>query len=511
MKRTHLCAELSVKDIGKEVSLNGWVQGRRDHGKLIFIDLRDRSGIIQLVVNFEDNPGYFAVAEKVRNEYVLAVRGTVVRRDSETVNRNLPTGEIEVKIVEMEIMNTSKTPPFYIEDNVDVDENLRLKYRYLDLRRAEMRDCLLLRYNILRVVREYFHSQGFIEIETPMLTRSTPEGARDYLVPSRTSPGNFYALPQSPQLFKQLLMVAGVEKYYQVARVFRDEDLRADRQPEFTQIDFELSFVDEEDILQLVENMMARIFQEVLREELVLPFPRLSYREAMLRYGTDRPDTRFDMEIIDVSDAVSNTGFKVFRQALDQGGVVRGLNFKGGGSSSRKEIEDLTNEAIGFGAKGMAWLIVTAEGAKSPIKKFLSEAELEKLRELMQGEAGDLLIFIADREEKAVPVLGEMRLLLGKKLGLIPANKKNFLWIVDFPLLIYDEEEGRYTAKHHPFTSPAEADLALLEDRPAEVRSRAYDLVLNGIEVGGGSIRIHRPAIQEKMFQAMGISREEAW
>ncbi len=511
MKRTHACAKLSVRDIGKEVSLNGWVQGRRDHGKLIFIDLRDRSGLIQVVANFEDTPDYFAMAEKVRNEYVLAVRGVIVRRDPETVNSNLPTGEIEVKLAEMEIVNSAKTPPFYIEDHLDVDENLRLKYRYLDLRRPEMRDCLLLRHNILRVVREYFDFHEFIEVETPILTRSTPEGARDYLVPSRVNPGNFYALPQSPQLFKQLLMVAGVEKYYQVARVFRDEDLRADRQPEFTQIDLELSFVDEEDIFLLVENMMARIFQEVLKEELVLPLPRLSYREAMLRFGTDRPDTRFGLEIVDVSDAVRNAGFKVFRQALEQGGVVRGLNFKGGGSSSRKEIDDLTNTAIGFGAKGMAWLIVTAEGIKSPIRKFFSEKELENLQELMQGEAGDLLVFIADKEEKAATVLGEMRLLLGKKLGVIPANKKNFLWIVDFPLLTYDEEEGRYTAKHHPFTSPAEADLGLLEDKPAEVRSRAYDLVLNGIEIGGGSIRIHRQEIQEKMFKVMGISREEAW
>ncbi len=511
LKRTQMCGDLSTQDLGKEVILSGWIQRRRDHGKLIFIDLRDRSGLVQVVANIEDNPTIFAEVERVRSEYVLAVKGEVVARDLDTVNKNLPTGEIEVKLSTIEVLNSAQTPPFYIEDGIDVDENLRLKYRYLDLRRPEMYKNFHMRHKVTQGVRNFLDSQGFLEVETPMLTKSTPEGARDYLVPSRGTPGSFYALPQSPQLFKQLLMVAGFDKYFQIVRCFRDEDLRADRQPEFTQIDMEMSFVEEEDIFSLIEGMIAKIYKDVQGVELNLPFPRMSYKESMLRFGSDRPDLRFDMEIKEVSEIAGQADFKVFRQAVQDGGVVRGLNAKGCGSFSRKEIDDLTNTAIELGAKGMAWLIITEEGIKSPITKFFSKEQLESIKTLLQGEPGDLLVFIADKEEAAATVLGHLRLRLAERLNIITKGERKFVWVVDFPLLAYDKNEGRYTANHHPFTSPVEEDIQLLDKDPGKVKARAYDLVLDGIEIGGGSIRIHRQEVQEKVFQSLGFSLEEAW
>lgn len=511
-KRTHMCGVLTKEDLGKEVVLKGWVGRRRDHGKLIFIDLRDRSGLIQVVANFEEDALHFNAAEGVRSEYVLQVRGEVVPRAAETVNPNLPTGEIEVRLRSLDVLNTAKTPPFYIEDGVDVDENIRLKYRYLDLRRPQMYASMHLRHKVTQSVRNFLDEEGFLEVETPMLTRSTPEGARDYLVPSRVNPGEFYALPQSPQLFKQLLMVAGFDKYFQIVRCFRDEDLRADRQPEFTQIDMEMSFCQEEDIFSLVEMMLCRLYREVKGEELQVPFPRMPYEEAMLRYGSDKPDLRYGMEIKDISSVAGNSGFKVFQQTVRNGGVVRGLNVKGGAHFSRRELDELTDYAMELGAKGMAWYLVTSEGIKSPIVKFFSEEELAEIQALMAAEPGDLLIFIADSKEKAAPVLGGLRVHLARKLKVIPKEaEKRFLWVVDFPLLAYDQEEGRYTANHHPFTSPVEDDLAFLEENPAKVRARAYDLILNGVEVGGGSIRIHRQDVQEQVFKALGFTREEAW
>lgn len=511
-KKTHMCGVLTKEDFGKEVVLEGWVQRRRDHGKLIFIDLRDRSGIMQVVANFEEDAVKFNIVEGVRSEYVLRVSGQVVPRSAETVNPNLPTGEIEVRLKSLEILNTAKTPPFYIEDGVEVDENIRLKYRYLDLRRPEMFANMYLRHKATQSVRNFLDGEGFLEVETPMLTRSTPEGARDYLVPSRVTPGEFYALPQSPQLFKQLLMVAGFEKYFQIVRCFRDEDLRADRQPEFTQIDMEMSFIQEEDIFSLVEAMLSRLYREVMGEELLLPFPRMQYAEAMLRYGTDKPDLRYGMEIKDISQVAKSTGFKVFQQAVQNGGVVRGLTVPGCATLSRRELDDLTDYALELGAKGMVWFLVTSDGIKSPTVKFFSAEELAQIQLLMAAKPGDLLIFIADSAAKAAPVLGGLRVHLAKKLDLIPkGSEKQFLWVVDFPLLTFDDDEGRYTANHHPFTSPVEEDIVLLKENPAKVRARAYDLVLNGVEIGGGSIRIHRRDIQEQVFQALGFSLEEAW
>lgn len=512
VKRTHMCGVLTKEDIGKEVVLAGWVQRRRDHGKLIFIDLRDRSGLIQVVANYEEGSIKFDVVEGIRSEYVLRVKGEVVPRSAETVNTNLSTGQIEVRLKSLEVLNTAKTPPFYIEDGLEVDENVRLKYRYLDLRRPEMYKNMHLRHRVTQSVRNFLDGEGFLEVETPMLTRSTPEGARDYLVPSRVSPGDFYALPQSPQLFKQLLMVAGFEKYFQIVRCFRDEDLRADRQPEFTQIDLELSFCEEEDIFSLTEKMIARLYWEVMGEKLALPFPRMQYEEAMLRYGSDKPDLRFGMEIRDISQVAASSGFKVFQQAVDKGGVVRGLCVPGGADFSRRELDELTDYAMELGAKGMAWFLVASEGVKSPTVKFFTPEDLDRILALMAAKPGDLLVFIADSGEKAAAVLGGLRLHLAKKLNLLPKGaEKRFLWVVDFPLLAYDLDAGRYTANHHPFTSPVEDDLPFLQGNPAKVRARAYDLILNGVEIGGGSIRIHSRKVQEQVFQALGFSLEEAW
>lgn len=510
MKKTHDCGILKAANIGETVCLSGWIQGRRDHGGIIFVDLRDRTGIVQVVFDCERNKEIFHLAEALRSEYVLSVSGEVKPRDPETVNPKIPTGEVEVFVQEFTILNPSKTPPIYVEDDIDVDENLRLRYRYLDLRRPEMQKKLFMRHKIIKKIRDYLDDQGFWEVETPVLTRSTPEGARDYLVPSRIRAGSFYALPQSPQLFKQLLMVAGTEKYFQIARCFRDEDLRADRQPEFTQLDMELSFVETEDILSLIESLVQYIYHEVLGIELTIPFPRMPFREAMDRYGSDKPDLRFSLDIKEVSDLVSDCQFKVFTGALKKGGVVRGINAKGA-AFSRKDVDDLTEFCIQLGAKGLAWFMVGPEGLKSPLLKFFTEERLEQLSSEMEAEAGDVLFFVADTQEKTEEILGYLRNHLARKMNLVKEEENRFLWVVDFPLLSYDPEEKRYVANHHPFTSPRDEDINLLDTEPLKARAQAYDLVLNGLEVGGGSIRIHRRELQEKMFELLGFTPEEAY
>jgi len=491
------------------VVLAGWVQGRRDHGGLLFIDLRDRTGLIQLVFNYEHQEDLFRAAEKLRAEYVLAVSGAVIGRSPETVNLKLATGEIEIRVDEIEVLNMAQVPPFYIEDAIDTDENLRLCYRYLDLRRPEMQEMLRLRHRLLMAARKCLDERGFWEIETPMLTRSTPEGARDYLVPSRISPGCFYALPQSPQLFKQLLMVAGAERYFQIARCFRDEDLRADRQPEFTQIDMELSFCVREDLIAEVEALLARIYREVLGRELHTPLPVISYAEAMERFGSDKPDTRFGMELQDISGIARECAFKVFNQAVSAGGAVKGINVKGCGYFSRKELDDLTALVQSWGTGGLAWMIVTEEGFKTPIAKFFTNAQLNSLRRYMAGEDGDLLLFIADAPDAAQKILGQLRLHLARKLDLIAEGEDHFLWVLDFPLFAFSPEENRYTSNHHPFTAPRDEDIPLLRTEPLKVRSLAYDLVCNGVEIAGGSIRIHGRDLQETIFRLLGLTQEE--
>lgn len=509
-KRTHYCGDLRLENAGETVVLTGWVDTRRDHGGLIFIDLRDRTGIVQVVFSPDRAPEAFKKAETVRSEYVLAVTGKVEKRPEGTENPNLTTGDIEVIASELKVLNTAKTPPIYIEDGIDVDENVRLRYRYLDLRRPEMQRNIKLRHRATKVIRDFLDSKGFWEIETPMLTRSTPEGARDYLVPSRLNPGKFYALPQSPQLFKQLLMVAGTDRYFQIVRCFRDEDLRADRQPEFTQVDLEMSFVDVDDVLELMEEMMAQLFKETIGLEIDRPFPRLSYHEAMERFGTDKPDIRFGMELVDISDVAENCKFKVFNSAVASGGIVKGINAAGCGNFSRKEIDDLTKFAAIYRAKGLAYLIITGDGVKSPIAKFFEEKELDTILTRLGAKPGDLLLFVADKPQVVYDALGALRIHLAERLGLIPEDKYQFLWVLDFPLLEYDEESKRWEAVHHPFTSPREEDIPLLDTEPGKARARAYDMVLNGVEVGGGSIRIHRRDVQEKMFSVIGLSEEEA-
>ena len=509
MKKTHSCGTLTADQMGEKVSLMGWVQRRRDHGGIIFIDLRDRTGLIQVVFDQEKSKEIFHLAESIRNEYVVAVEGEISPRSQETINPKLTTGEIEVFVDSLTILNSSKTPPIYIENDIDVDENLRLKYRYLDLRRPEMQEKLYLRHKIIKNIRDFLDLEGFWEIETPVLTRSTPEGARDYLVPSRVKSGSFFALPQSPQLFKQLLMVAGTEKYFQIARCFRDEDLRADRQPEFTQLDMEVSFVNSEDIMNIVEKLIVDIFKKVLGKEVRYPFLRLPYREAMSRFGTDKPDTRFGLEIQDISKLVADSEFKVFTGALARGGVVRGINAKGA-SFSRKEVDDLTELSIKLGAKGLAWFMVGPEGLKSPINKFFKTEQLEELSQKMNAEDGDLLIFVADSQKVAEEILGRLRVHLGEKLNLI-SEEDNFLWVTDFPLLSFDDGEKRYVSNHHPFTSPVEEDINLLEEEPLSARAQAYDLVLNGVEIGGGSIRIHRRELQERLLKLLGFTQEESY
>ena len=510
MKRTHRCAELTAADAGKEVVLMGWAQRRRDLGALVFVTLRDRSGIMQVVFNSETNPELHEKALQVRSEFVLAVRGTLALRSPEAINRNMPTGDLEVIATELRILSKSETPPFHIEEDSDANEVLRLKYRYLDLRRPDLQRNLMLRHRVAKIARDYFDENGFYEIETPVLGRSTPEGARDYLVPSRVHPGKFYALPQSPQLFKQLLMVAGYDRYMQITKCFRDEDLRADRQPEFTQIDLEMSFVDVEDVIKVNEGFINRVFKELLGIDIPMPFKRITFYEAMTRYGSDKPDTRFDMELIDISDLAKGSGFKVFSDAIANGGSVRALNAKGGGSFSRKEIDALGEVVKTYKAKGLAWIVVEEGGLRSPIAKFLSEEETAKILERTKAEKGDLLLFVADKDEIVCDSLGHLRLTLGEKLNLIDKDRYDVLWITDFPLLERDEEENRWVAKHHPFTSPMDEDIEYLDTDPAKVRAKAYDIVINGYEVGGGSIRIHNQELQKKMFNLIGFTDEQA-
>lgn len=508
--RTHPCGELTTAEVGQEVILNGWVQKRRDFGDLIFIDLRDRSGTVQVVCNQAVSAEAAQVADHVRGQYVLAVRGEVVNRSEETVNPKMKTGKIEVKAEEISILNTSKTPPFAIEDEVEADEAVRLKYRYLDLRRPLMQQTLQLRHQAMQATRRFLSEKGFIEVETPMLTKSTPEGARDYLVPSRVHDGRFYALPQSPQIFKQLLMVAGMERYFQIVRCFRDEDLRADRQPEFTQIDIEASFLDPDVFQAMMEELVAVIFRETIGVEVTRPFPRLTYREAMERFGSDRPDLRFGMELVDLSDILKETSFKVFASTIAAGGVVKVINVKGQAGWSRKEIDQWGAVAQELGAKGLAWVALKEDGPKGPVAKFLSEQELADITKAAQAESGDLLFFMADKGKVTAEVLGELRVRLAKALDLIPEGEFRFTWVTDFPLLSYDEEEGRWYAEHHPFTSPLEEDIPLLKTDPGKVRAKAYDMVLNGFEIGGGSQRIHRREVQEAMFEALAFTEDDA-
>jgi len=510
LKRTHYCADLSESDVGTDVVLMGWVQRRRDHGGLVFIDLRDRTGLIQVVFNPQEDPETHQRSHAVRSEYVLAVKGRVRPRPDDMINEKLATGHIEVFINHLRVLNSSETPPFMIEDSIDVSEALRLKYRYLDLRRPKIQRIFILRHQAYQVVRRYLSGEGFIEIETPVLTKSTPEGARDYLVPSRTNPGLFFALPQSPQLFKQLLMMSGFDRYFQIVKCYRDEDLRADRQTEFTQIDLEMSFINEEDIYEIMERLIVTLFKELLDVDIPKPFPRMSYAEAMNRYGSDKPDLRFGMELYDVTGIVSGSDFKLFSKTAANGGKVKALNAKGASGFSRKELDDLTDFVKIFGAKGLAWIKINPDGWQSPIAKFLSDDEKANLTKALDVEPGDLLFFSADQPKIVNEVLGQLRAKLGHDLKLMDESEFNLLWVTHFPLLEYSTEEKRYLAVHHPFTAPLDEDLDKLDTEPEEVRARAYDLVLNGHEVGGGSIRNHRQDIQEKIFERLGIGEEEA-
>ena len=509
-KRSHRCGELSAAQIGAEVCVMGWVQRRRDHGGVIFIDLRDREGIVQLALDPDRDPQSHAKAEEVRNEYVLAARGKVSPRPAGTVNPRMKTGEVEIEVSELLILNRSETPPFMLDEYTEVAENIRLKYRYLDLRRPALQQNLIMRHQVAKTVRNYLDSQGFIEVETPVLTKSTPEGARDYLVPSRVNTGRFYALPQSPQLFKQLLMVSGFDRYFQIVKCFRDEDLRADRQPEFTQIDCELSFADRDTVMDVMEGMIAAVFKTALEVDVDLPLPRLSYAEALERYGVDNPDLRFGLELVDITEMVAGSQFKVFAEVAANQGLVKALNAKGCAGFSRKELDDLTDFVKIYGAKGLAWVKVTANGWQSPIAKFFQEAELAALNQKLDAEEGDLLFFMADTPGIANEALGRLRGHLGHKLGLADKQAYRFAWITDFPLLEWDGEERRHVAVHHPFTAPLEEDIALLDSDPGKARAQAYDLVLNGSEIGGGSIRIHDQEIQQRMFNLLGISVDEA-
>ena len=511
LHRSHRCTEVSSANIGEKVTVMGWVQKRRNLGSLIFIDLRDRSGLLQIVFD-EDSVGAegFAKAETLRSEYVVAIEGTVQKR-SAAVNENLKTGDIEVIATSLRILSESQTPPFAIEENSQTKEDIRLKYRYLDLRRPDIQRNLMLKSRVLGLMRQFMANEGFLEIETPILCKSTPEGARDYLVPSRVHPGNFYALPQSPQLFKQLLMASGYDRYFQIARCFRDEDLRADRQPEFTQADMELSFVDIEDVLDVNERLLKYVFKEAIGVDIQLPLPRMPWQEAMDRFGSDKPDTRFGMELVDVSDVVKGCGFGVFTGALENGGSVRGINVEGQGAMPRKKIDKLVEHAKGCGAKGLAYLCINEDGTyKSSFAKFMTEDELHALVEKMNGKPGDLLLFAADKNKIVWNVLGALRLQLGEELGLMDENQYNFLWVTEFPLLEWSDEENRFMAMHHPFTMPMEEDWDKIDTDPGAVRAKAYDIVLNGTELGGGSVRIHQDDIQEKMFEVLGFTKERA-
>lgn len=512
LKRSHRCTELSEKNIGETVTVMGWAAKRRNLGSLIFVDLRDRSGILQIVFDENDVKAEgFAKAETIRSEYVIAVEGRVEKRGG-AVNENLATGKIEIRATSLRILSESLTPPFPIEDGLTVKDELRLKYRYLDLRRPHIQKNLILRSKVTTLVRSFMAEEGFLEIETPILTKSTPEGARDYLVPSRIHPGNFYALPQSPQLFKQLLMCSGYDRYLQIAKCFRDEDLRADRQPEFTQIDMELSFVDIDDVIDVNERLLAKLWKEILGVEIKTPFKRMTWQEAMDRFGSDKPDTRFGFELKDISDVVKDCGFSVFTSALENGGSVRGINANGQGSMPRKKIDALVEFAKGYGAKGLAYLAINEDGTyKSSFAKFMTEEELATIVERMEGKPGDLLLFAADKNKIVYAVLGALRCEIADKLGLLDKDTYNFLWITEFPLFEYSDEEERYVAMHHPFTMPMEEDLDLVETDPGKARAKAYDIVLNGTELGGGSVRIHQDDIQEMMFRALGFTTEEAY
>lgn len=509
LHRSHRCTEVSNKNIGESVTVMGWVQKRRNLGSLIFIDLRDRTGILQLV--FDENDGeVFEKAKELRSEFVIAAEGKVRKRDG-AVNEELATGDIEVTVDTLRILSESETPPFPVEDDVNTREDLRLQYRYLDLRRPTLQKNLKLRSDVTTFIRKFMSDEGFIEIETPTLCKSTPEGARDYLVPSRVHPGEFYALPQSPQLFKQLLMCSGYDRYIQIARCYRDEDLRADRQPEFTQVDMELSFVDIDDVIDVNERLIQAMFKEILNVDIPLPMPRMSWQEAMDRYGSDKPDTRFGMELVNVTDVVKDCGFGVFTGAIENGGTVRGINVKGQGAMPRKKIDKLVESAKGNGAKGLAYLCINEDGTyKSSFAKFMTEEELKNLVKEMKGEPGDLLLFAADRNKIVWNVLGALRLELAETLELIDKDKWNFLWVVEFPQFEWSDEQERFIAMHHPFTMPMEEDLEYLETDLGKVRAKAYDIVLNGTELGGGSVRIHQADIQEKMFAALGFTQEEA-
>ncbi|MBM7556288.1 aspartate--tRNA ligase [Halanaerobacter jeridensis] len=506
--RSDYCGEITKEQEGTEITLMGWVQRRRDHGGVIFTDLRDRFGLVQVVFSPEVNEDTFELADELRKEYVIAVKGKVKARPEAMINEELATGEVEVYASELKILAEAETPPFMIDDEIKTSEELRLKHRYLDLRRNPMQDNIKLRHNVKQAVREYLDDNRFLEVETPMLTKSTPEGARDFLVPSRVNKGKFYALPQSPQLFKQLLMVSGMDRYFQITRCFRDEDLRADRQPEFTQIDIEMSFMNQEDILDMIEGMIEEVFAAADIEE-KLDFPQMSYEEAMKRYGTDRPDTRFDMELIDLSEIVADSDFNVFSGTVADGGQVKGINAKGCADFSRGDIDKLTDFVADYGAKGLAWIKVTEDGVESQIAKFLADEEIDAIIDKMSAEAGDLLLFVADNPKVVAASLGNLRLKLGEELDLIPEDEFDFLWVTDFPLLEWDEDEERYISLHHPFTMPKEEDIELLDEDPTAVKSQAYDLVLNGIEIGGGSIRIHDIDLQKKIFELLDMGADE--
>ncbi len=512
LTRTHRCGDITEGDIGKTVTVMGWTQVYRNLGGVIFVDLRDRSGLVQVVFNVDRNKEIFEKADTIRNEYVLAVVGEVVRRDEETVNDKLPTGRLEIRATELRILAKSETPPIFIEENSNVREEVRLKYRYLDLRRPDMQRNMILRHRVAKLARDYFDDNGFLEIETPILNKSTPEGARDYLVPSRVHPGSFYALPQSPQLYKQLLMVSGMDRYIQIAKCFRDEDLRADRQPEFTQIDLEMSFVDCEDVMTLNEGFIQKVFKEVLGREIQTPFPRLTYQEAMDRFGSDKPDTRFGMELTDLSDIVKGCGFKVFAGAIEAGGSVRAINCKGGDAKlSRRDLDGLVDFVKIYKAKGLAWITVAENELKSPITKFLTQEEIDAILSRMDAQVGDIIMLVADKDTIVYDALGALRLEFAKRFELIEKDTFDLLWVTEFPQFEYSEEEKRLVAKHHPFTAPMDEDADLLETDPARVRAKAYDLVMNGNEVGGGSIRINTPEMQERMLRALGFSDEDAW
>lgn len=510
MKRTCYAGSLRLDDIGREVVLMGWVQKKRNLGGLVFVDLRDRGGIAQIVFDNDVSKSAFEKAEKLGSEYVIAIRGKVFERQSK--NSNIPTGDIEVFAEEIRVLNESQTPPIYIKDDDEVGEALRLKYRYLDLRKPKMQKNLMLRAKVANVVRNYLTDNDFCEIETPFLIKPTPEGARDYLVPSRVNPGKFYALPQSPQLYKQLLMVSGMDRYFQIVKCFRDEDLRADRQPEFTQIDCEMSFVDENDVMEIMEGMLKKIFKEVLDRDIVTPFPRMTFAQAMDKYGSDKPDTRYGLEFVNISDVVKNCGFKVFADCAKEGYSVRGINVVGEADAfTRKAITHLEDHAKTYRAKGLAWMKITDEGVTSPIAKFFSEEELTNIQNAMGAKTGDLLLFVADKDSVVYDSLGQVRIAVADKLNLADPDKFNLLWVTEFPVFEEDEENGRFIAKHHPFTSPMEEDIDKLEgDDKLKLRARAYDIVLNGYEIGGGSIRISDAKVQEKMFRALGLSDEEA-